>query len=89
MSAAALPMLLVSCSASDNPPGYDGLERYVEGHQIGHANDHWIEMNNLSGEWERTGLIFGYVDDYDECTKAIAGLHEANPARQYRCVPAN
>lgn len=46
-------------------------------------------MNNLAGEWERVGLIFGYTDDYDECTKAVAGLKAANPAREYRCVPAN
>ncbi len=43
----------------------------------------------MAGEWERTGLIFGYVDDYEECVKAIAGLQAANYEREYRCTPAN
>lgn len=46
-------------------------------------------MVNSTGEWERTGLIFGYADDYAECLRAIEGLRLANPGRQYRCDQAN
>ena len=46
-------------------------------------------MKNMSGEWERVGLIFGYLGDYDECLKAISGLGRENYVREYRCVPAN
>lgn len=70
-------------------PGYRGLVSQIEKSKVGRAPDHWIEIKNSADEWERTGLIFGYVDDYDECGKAIAGLKKVNHAREYRCVPAN
>lgn len=70
-------------------PGYSGLERRVAGNRIGSDADHWIEMQNMMGEWERVGLIFGYDGDYDECINAINGLKAVNYAREYRCVPAN
>jgi hypothetical protein len=31
-------------------------------------------MKIVTGEWEKTGLIFGYLDDYEECLKALEGL---------------
>jgi hypothetical protein len=37
----------------------------------------------------KTGVIFEYEDDYEECQKAIEGLKEANFDREYRCTPAN
>lgn len=70
--------------------GHNALVRHVERTRVGTDSDHWIEMRNMAGEWERTGLIFGYAGgDYDECMKAVAGLRQANSAREYRCVPAN
>jgi hypothetical protein len=81
--------LLAGCSDPGEIPGFDALENQVKSERVGHAADHWIEMQNLAGEWERTGLIFGYANDYDECAKAIAGLRQVNDARHYRCVPAN
>ncbi|WP_324741938.1 hypothetical protein U8326_01595 [Tsuneonella sp. CC-YZS046] len=87
--AVTLPLLLVACGNDDDILGYDALSKQVEGTRVGHAADHWIEMRNMAGEWERTGLIFGYADDYDECTKAITGLKKVNYAREYRCTPAN
>ena len=68
---------------------YDAFEKQVGKGMIGSSSDQWIEMHNMSGEWERTGLIFGYQDDYSECMKAIAGLKKVNFAREYRCSPAN
>jgi hypothetical protein len=83
-------LLLVGCNADPKTPeGYGEFERLVSQHPIGSDADHWIEMKNLAGEWERTGLIFGYSGDFEECEKAIAGLKKVNFAREYRCVPAN
>lgn len=81
---------LAACAKSDDDvPGYDGLVSQVESSPIGSDADHWIELKNLAGEWERTGLIFGYLGDYDECLNAIAGMKKVNYAREYRCTPAN
>lgn len=92
MRVVLLAMLAVgagSCAEEDGVNGYQRLSDHVAGNQVGYGADHWIEIKNLSAEWERTGLIFGYQSDYDECLKAIRGLQEANPGREYRCVPAN
>lgn len=83
---------LVGCGNNSNEPeikGQDALFAQVEKGPVGSASDQWIEFTNLAGEWEKTGLIFGYVDDRGECEKAIAGLKRANPAREYRCSAAN
>lgn len=89
-SAIVLLLALAACGTSDSGiPGYDAFENQVENTRVGSGADHWIEMKNIAGQWERTGLIFGYADDFDECQKAIAGLKEVNYARDYRCVPAN
>jgi len=87
MRAIALTLLLLTAACGDD--GHASLERHVANNRVGSDADHWIEMKNVSGEWEKTGLIFGYLGDYDECQKAIAGLKAANDVREYRCVPAN
>jgi hypothetical protein len=81
---------LTSCSAKekDSDPAQN-LVDFVDAHKTGGDVDHWIEMKNLSGEWEKTVLVFGYLGDYDECQKVLSGLKKANFAREYRCVPAN
>lgn len=76
-------------SRSDDVDNLEAFETFVAKHRVGRDADHWIEMKNMSGEWERVGLVFGYLDDYDECGKAIGGLKKVNYAREYRCVPAN
>lgn len=86
---AALVLLLAACGSDGESARYDAFVSQLEGEQIGSDVDHWIEMKNFAGEWEKTGLIFGYVDDYGECEKAIAGMTAVNYAREYRCVPAN
>jgi hypothetical protein len=86
----ALTLVLTACNqvGSSADPSKK-LEDFVESHKTGDDTDQWIEMNNVAGEWEKTGLIFGYRGDNEECEKAIAGLKKANYAREYRCVPAN
>lgn len=82
-------LALASCGKSGGVAGYEALAKQLTHTRVGSASDQWIEMHNLAGDWERTGLIFGYLDDRVECLKAIAGLKAANPAREYRCVDAN
>lgn len=87
---AVLAVALASCSGGDNEiPGHARLVSQVERQPVGSSQDQRIEMVNSTGEWERTGLIFGYADDYAECLRAIEGLRLANPGRQYRCDQAN
>jgi hypothetical protein len=85
-----LTVSLTSCSAGNDEldPTQDLVE-FVESHKTGQDVDHWIELKNMAGEWEKTALIFGYVGDYEECQKALSGLKKENYAREYRCVPAN
>jgi hypothetical protein len=64
------------------------LQDVVAKQKIGSDTDYWIEMQNSAGLWERTGLVFGYNGDLEECEKAIAGMKRVNYARAYRCVPA-
>lgn len=86
--AIALILALASCG-EEGTPGYDALSRHVKNNRVGIDPDQWVEMRNLHGEWERTVLVFGYYGDHDECLKVIEGFKRANPAREYRCVPAN
>ena len=85
----ALALILAGCSNDDTDDPYRKIEAFVSANPVGAASDHWIEMKNMDGAWEKTGLVFGYLDDFDECQKAIAGLKKVNYAREYRCVPAN
>jgi hypothetical protein len=87
--AAAMLFCLAACGRDDGIPGYNKLENQVTNQRVGYGQDQWIEMRNGINEWERTGLIFGYTDDYSECIKAIEGLKLANDGREYRCTPAN
>ena len=87
------PALLVAVSACGNADKTGdttaNLVEFVEDNKTGADTDHWIEMKNLAGEWEKTALVFGYIGDFEECQKAIAGLKKVNYAREYRCIPAN
>lgn len=86
----AVAVVLASCEGHEpKVEGFEAFESHVGSQAIGGDPDQWIEMKNMAGEWERTGLIFGYLGDFEECQKAIEGLAKANSARQYRCVPAN
>lgn len=83
-------LMLASCGVSD--AGIDGmksLEQHIAENRVGKDPDQWIEILNMAGEWEKTGLIFGYMGDFEECQTAIAGLKKVNFNREYRCTPAN
>jgi hypothetical protein len=87
--ASVFALLLTACGEEEPVTDFDRLASHVASNKVGRDTDYWIEMRNMAGEWERTGLIFGYVDDYAECLNAVAGLKKVNYAREYRCRPAN
>jgi hypothetical protein len=83
-------LALSACGSGNNEiEGMKDLESYVAKNRIGADEDQWIEMQNMTGQWERVGLVFGFLGDFGECQNAIAGLKKVNFAREYRCVPAN
>lgn len=84
-----LLIALASCEDRDTVQGYQALEQHVQKNRVGSSSDQWIEMMGHTGNWEKTGLIFQYDDDLEECEKAIAGMKRVNYAREYRCSPAN
>ena len=86
----ATPLLALAACGSNNylENQMVSFEKTVSERKIGQDTDQWIEMQNIAGEWERVGLIFGYLGDYNECLNAISGLKKVNFSREYRCVPA-
>jgi hypothetical protein len=66
-------VLLAGCGGDGSVDGYDALVRHVEGTRVGTDADQWIEMRNMAGEWERTGLIFGYLGDHDDVRRPSPG----------------
>lgn len=82
-------IVLAACNGDSYEVQYDDGVKKIGEKRLGSAADQWIEMHNSYGEWERTGLIFGYADDREECLKAIAGLKKVNFQREYRCTAAN
>lgn len=87
LSVLALFGMLAACDGSLDAQ-QNRLDNFVASHQIGAANDYWLEMFNLAGEWERVALIYGYFDDYSGCYD-IANALMKEYSRQYRCTPAN
>ncbi len=63
------------------------------GKSLPESGDYWLELQNAYGEWEKTILITGYLDDYHACTEVQQALHKWNAEnaaikRVYRCTPA-
>jgi hypothetical protein len=90
--ALALTVMLAcaGCSELNNyEDDSEGFIEHVEERRIGSDADYWVEILNMSGEWEKTVLVFGYTDDFAECQTVAAGLKKVNFAREYRCKPAN
>lgn len=85
----AVLLLIAACADDEQVEGFGALERHVARSQVGSDHDQWIEMRNMAGEWERTGLIFGSFGDAEVCQQAIDRLQKVNYAREYRCTPAN
>jgi hypothetical protein len=86
-------LITVICSGCDKSNSYENQSEafvsYVDANKMGADTDYWVEMLNMSGEWEKTVLVFGYTDDFAECQTVAAGLKKVNFAREYRCKAAN
>jgi len=88
----SIPLLLSACEQSRGyDQAYDDLIEAFQENKLGSSTDHWIEMKNIMGEWEKTGIIFGYGDDFEQCQNAIEGLKIVSFPRKYprefRCTP--
>lgn len=79
---------LASCSDSYEKQ-QQALESYINKKQLGSSKDYWLTKKNMFGDWEKTALIFGYMDDYDVCTDLAAMYMMKYPADTYNCMPAN
>lgn len=92
-SYALLALIALMCSGCSKTNSYEDQSKafiaHVDEHKMGVDTDYWVEMLNMSGEWEKTVLVFGYTDDFAECQTVAAGLKKVNFAREYRCKPAN
>ncbi|WP_157013703.1 hypothetical protein [Sphingomonas parapaucimobilis] len=90
MLIALLGFSIGGCADRSATDEQNAFETYVAKHQIGQSVDQWIETKSVvTGQWDRTALVFGYInDDLSECQKALSGFKQANPAREYRCAPA-
>lgn len=50
---------------------------------------YWLEKNSSIGfGWDKTILIFGYVDDERVCEE-LAAIYEEKYQQSYRCTKAN
>tara|TARA_R110000868_G_scaffold409855_2_gene696274 strand:- start:1295 stop:1597 length:303 start_codon:yes stop_codon:yes gene_type:complete len=78
---------LASCERS-TASEVAALTKHVQRNQVGSGPDYWLELHNMSGDWEKVALVMGYYDDYDGCQDIASSLHERF-GRDYRCAPAN
>jgi siroheme synthase (precorrin-2 oxidase/ferrochelatase) len=86
--ASTAALLIVACD-SDYSEQVDNLSHFVEGQQLGLAPDIWLEQKSrVVDEWDRVALVFGYMQDFEACTR-IAEFLARTDERHYRCVPAN
>jgi hypothetical protein len=55
--------------------------------EIGVSQNVWLVKRNAFGEYEKTTLVFGYMDDFAFCAE-IAQLYMQNfPPDEYSCIP--
>lgn len=94
VSVSLLVLGLVACapeleeSQSDQTDDYINFESYVYVEADGTAyRNYWLEMEQF-GEWERMGLVFGWVDDRTVCEEWADWLSQEYNLREYRCVEA-
>ena len=78
---------LVACERSTDSE-VAALTKHVQRNQIGDEPNYWLELHNMSGDWEKVALVMGYYDDYEGCQDIASSLHERF-GRDYRCTPAN
>jgi hypothetical protein len=79
--------LLTSCEKSyEDQRG--SLEKFVAKGKIGTSPDYWLVKNGAYGP-ERTGLIFGYMNDFQFCSEIAELYVKKYPIDRYSCEKAN
>lgn len=64
-------------------------EGFVSKNRYGFAADVWLVKLNALGQYEKVGVIFGFMDDYQFCTE-IADLYTKRyPLDSYTCQLSN
>ena len=92
MRVAALIALFLAFGGNANSQEQVGGERileFVAENRVGGSPDHWFQVKNAMGEWERVILVFGYADDSSVCMDLVDMARREAPRTEYRCVPAN
>ena len=87
----ALALLSLSTTASAGDPEEDikHLDRFVSRNPYGSSKDQWIEKYNVFDQWEKVGIVFGFMDDYEFCDDVIKMYMARYPTDRYRCNRAN
>lgn len=86
--AVAIALALGACS-EDLDKQHQRLAKHVRENKIGSSQDFWLVKHNMFGEFERVGLIFGFMDDREFCEEISALYMRKFPADRYSCAPAN
>ncbi len=92
-SKAALILVLLSLAttawAGDPEEDIKHWDRFVSRNPYGSSKDQWIEKYNALGQWEKVGIVFGFMDDYEFCDDVIKMYMARYPTDRYRCNRAN
>ena len=79
---------LSGCDDDSYGDRISALEHFVSKKKMGAGTDYWFEKNGAAG-WERTILVFGYIDDLAACSELVGYAKKTNPGMAFRCTPAN
>lgn len=85
-----IPVLLFVSSCSDSYENQQqALVSFVNKKQLGSSKDYWLTKKNMLGEWEKTVLVFGHMDDYDVCNDLASLYMSKYPLDKYSCMATN
>lgn len=88
----ALVVLIASVLPGCEDKLEDQMERLtkaVSSDKYGQSSDVWLVKFNAFGEWEKTALVFGYLDDFGFCNEVATMYVNKYPSDQYSCQVAN
>lgn len=81
-------LFLSSCSENYDDQ-LNSLAKHVGKKSLGNSKDYWLVKENMLGQWDKTVLIFGYMDDFDFCNELAAMYMAKHPLDKYICMAAN
>ena len=82
----ALGWLLLASAGHSQEGGQADLTDHVRSNEIT-RNGYWFELHNVSGNWEKVMLIYGYAGDGNEqeCAVVLEAFEALYPASPFRC----